>query len=88
MGFVTRTTNRMVPATGREMLWTNGAPVERIKARPDPEVNESASASHLTPGVCVVDSVPSDPLFPRTIPRGRGLGQHLFVLEFVDNVWG
>ncbi|EDL89868.1 rCG56900, partial [Rattus norvegicus] len=47
MGFVTRTTNRMVPATGREMLWTNGAPVERIKARPDPEVNESASASHL-----------------------------------------
>ena len=52
------TTNQMVPTTWNTQLWTNGAHVEGIKAHPTHAINESASASHLTPGVCVVDSDP------------------------------
>lgn len=44
---------------------------ESIKALSTIKISES-SASHLTPGICVVDSVPSCSLPPRT-DRGGGL---------------
>ena len=44
------------------MSWINGARVEGIKATLNSAIKESASASHLTPRVCVTDSAPSYPL--------------------------
>lgn len=61
-----------VASNKEQDVWTNGAWVEGIKATPNSAINESASASHLTPRVCVTDSAPLYPLLPKTIFRGRG----------------
>jgi hypothetical protein len=86
---MTRTTNQIVPTTWSEQLWTNGAQVKDIKAHHNPAINESASASkptlrpmsasHLTPRIWVIDSIPSYHLPLRTIPRGQGLRQQFTI---------
>jgi hypothetical protein len=55
----------MMTATRSEMSWTNGVWMKGIKTHLNMEIKESASASHLTPGVCVLDSVPSNLLPPK-----------------------
>lgn len=53
-----------------EPSWTNGAGVECIKTLPNPAINQSASASHLTPEVHVVESVPSNSSVPQGLSQG------------------
>ena len=55
----------MVPTTWSKISWTTGVWVEGIKAHPNPAINESASDFHVTPEICVLDSVPSHLLTPR-----------------------
>lgn len=62
--------NQMVLATKGKVSWTNGAWVESIKALRNPAINESASASHLTCGVSVADSVLLIPRLLSPYPQG------------------
>lgn len=54
-----RAANWLVPIIQDKQLWTNRTWVEGIKALPASTITESASAPHLAPGVCVIDSAPS-----------------------------
>lgn len=65
-----------------QLYWTNSyktrGMAESIKAFLTITIHKSASPSHLDLGVCVVDSVPSNPLLPRTFWWGeRRLEQHV-----------
>lgn len=48
----------------------------RYKGTPNSPANESASSSHVTPGVCVIYSMPSYTLPTYTITRCQGTEQH------------